>query len=495
MAEFLDPQLRLLTSLNFTPRGRRNITTFLRTNDYVIDEESTKALLFLNWISRSFVRDAGGDSNCDQVSVAASLTMDSYTLYIATSRGVADETDHEYSDQFLAVFHEIFDAQKYLLAAGQQVVAYQDAIKVMNCIVDRVWKRFLKKIAVLRERFLANGGFEKLDGLVRAWLSWRATKKKGGERSADIIALSPHYTDGDNHAMFRKVFEVILDEEYATQSYQSRELRVEYFIGITSLSRALFKSSFFRDGCRRDFPEAKSSYFFRQTVRRLWRVQFYYSGALYFVGPWMKSCRSAFATHGGSFCSILWVGRTLPKTVTFPTSLRETLASILRRQSVKFSENDLDMWFEARSMPIVDSAWKEGRPRILRPHPEIQIMNFLRGSDISVIGNTVGSSKRMCEVCALYAEVYEEISSCAVSFVFTPRYVPSTKVTIDNDWMLPAPSENVTFQNEMNAVVDRVINKFSSEADRLFATKFFNHVHPNSSMEPWRYRERLSQNY
>ncbi|PBK72958.1 hypothetical protein ARMSODRAFT_1015780 [Armillaria solidipes] len=495
MAQPLDPQLRLLTSLNLSPRGRRNVANYLRTNDYIIDEESTKPLLFLNWISRCFVRDASGDSDYDKVSVAASLTMDSYVLYIATSRGVADQTDHEYSDQFLAVCREIFDSQNHLLATGQQADVFQDTRKVMDCIVDRAWKRFLRKIAMLRTRFLAKGGFETLDSLVRAWQSWRATREKGGERSADIIALARHYTDGDNHAMFRKIFEVILDEDYAAQSYQSRELQVQYFIHITSLSRALFKSSFFRDGCRRDFPEADASYFFRQTVRRLWRLQFYYSGALYFAGPWMKSCRSAFQTYGGSFCSIIWVGSTMPKTVTFPTSLRETLASILRRQSVKFSEDDLDTWFQVRSMRLVDSAWKEGRPRILRPHPEIQIMNFLRSSDISVIGNTVGSSKWMCEVCILYAKVFEEISSAGVSFVFTPRCVPAAKSIVDNDWMLPAPSENISFQNVVNEVVDRVINKFSSEADELFATKFYYRLYLDPTMEPWRYRDSFSPGY
>ncbi|SJL01614.1 uncharacterized protein ARMOST_04937 [Armillaria ostoyae] len=185
----------------------------------------------------------------------------------------------------------------------------------------------------------------------------------------------------------------------------------------------------------------------------------------------------------------------MPKTVTFPTSLRETLASILRRQSVKFSEDDLDTWFQVRSMRFVDSAWKEGRPRILRPHPEIQIMNFLRSSDISVIGNTVGSSKRMCEVCILYAKVFEEISSAGVSFVFTPRCVPAAKSIVDNDWMLPAPSENISFQNVVNEVVDRVINKFSSEADELFATKFFHRLYLDPTMEPWRYRDSFSPGY
>ncbi|KAK0191315.1 hypothetical protein F5146DRAFT_1001145 [Armillaria mellea] len=234
--------------------------------------------------------------------------MDSYILYIATSRGVADQTDR------------------------QQAEVFQDTRKVMDSIVDRVWKRFLRKIAMLKTHFLASGGFETLDNLVRAWLCWRATREKDGER---------------------KILEVILDEDYAAQAYQSHELQVQYFMRITSLSRALFKSSFFRDRCRRDFLKQM-----------------------------------------------------------LPTSF-----------------------------------------------------DGLFG--ISVIRNTVGSSQRMCEVCILYAKIFEEISSAGVSFVFTPRCVPAAKSIVDNDWMLGAPSEDISFQNVVNEVVDRVISKFSSEADRL----------------------------
>lgn len=101
----------------------------------------------------------------------------------------------------------------------------------------------------------------------------------------------------------------------------------------------------------------------------------------------------------------------------------------------------------------------------------------------------------MCEVYILYAKVFEEISSARVSFVFTPRCVPAAKNIVDNDWMLAAPSENISFQNVVNEVVDRVISKFSSEADRLFATNFFDRLHPDLSPEPWHYLGSFSPGY
>ncbi len=93
---------------------------------------------------------------------------------------------------------------------------------------------------------------------------------KGGERSIDIATFAHRDTEGDNHAMFRKVFEIILDD---TTTTQPREERIAYLMCITSIFQAFFKSSIFRDGCRPDFSEAKKSFFFRPIARRLWRVQ------------------------------------------------------------------------------------------------------------------------------------------------------------------------------------------------------------------------------
>ncbi len=58
--------------------------------------------------------------------------------------------------------------------------------------------------------------------------------------------------------------------------------------------RAFLQIQLFQDGCRRDFPEVKKSFFFRQTVMRLGRIQIYYSGALSFAATRMKHCRAIF---------------------------------------------------------------------------------------------------------------------------------------------------------------------------------------------------------
>ncbi len=172
------------------------------------------------------------------------------------------------------------------------------------------------------------GGFEHLDSLLQAWLSWRTEVKKGGERSIDITTFARHETGGDNHAMLRRVFDVILDDSFPTQS---RKGHLKYFMRITSRCRAFFKSNVFRDGCRRGFPEAKMSYFFRHTARRLWRVQIYFSGALIFPATWMKHCRAIFNLKEPSFSGV-WVANTVPKAVDFPISIRDTLADILHAE-------------------------------------------------------------------------------------------------------------------------------------------------------------------
>ncbi len=140
----------------------------------------------------------------------------------------------------------------------------------------------------------------------------------------------------------------------------------------------------------------RRSFFFRPTARRLWRVQIYYFGALIFAATWMKHCLAIFNLVEPSFSGV-WVVNTTPKVVDFPSSVWETLPAILRWRMVKFPE-ELYLCFEGNSMPFVDLAWHKGRPRILHPHPEIQMIHSLHWSSISVIGNTVESSRRMTEV-------------------------------------------------------------------------------------------------
>ncbi len=176
---------------------------------------------------------------------------------------------------------------------------------------------------------------------------------KGGEGSDDISTFARRYAQGDNHAMLRKVFEAILDDSTPTQS---REEQLTCFMHITSICRAFFKSSFFQDGCHLYFSGAKKSLFFRQTARRPWRIQIYYSGALIFAATWMKHCWGIFNLGEPSFSGVC-VENMRPKVVDFPSSVWETLAGILRWRMVKFSEEDLDLCFDGNSMPFVDLAW------------------------------------------------------------------------------------------------------------------------------------------
>ncbi|KAK0482775.1 hypothetical protein IW261DRAFT_1418303 [Armillaria novae-zelandiae] len=343
----------------------------------------------------------------------------------------------------------------------------------MDCIADRVWERFLRKVAALKSKFLLHGGLEHLDSLLQAWMTWRAEKGKPGERSRDITTLAGHETGGDTYAMLRKVFEVIFNENCPTRS---GEERLKYFIRMTTRCRAFLNSTFFRDGCFRRFPATDQSLFFRVIARRLWRVQIYYSGAVIFASTWMKHCRAIFDVKEPSFSGV-WVGNTVPKAVDFPVSIRETLLDILHRRKVNFSDKDLDHYLEGKYMRV-DSAWLEGRPLTLHPHPEIQMLHYLHWSGISVFENAVGSSKRMCEVCVRYKELYEEILSCPESLVFTPRFPGATREYFENDWMLPDSSGNPLVQTAIDTVVNRVVDQFTMTAENRFSHRFFEMCHP-----------------
>ncbi len=42
----------------------------------------------------------------------------------------------------------------------------------------------------------------------------------------------------------------------------------------------------------------------------------------------------------------------MPKAVDFLISIRETLAGILRQRNRRFSEQDFDLWFKRKSIPV-----------------------------------------------------------------------------------------------------------------------------------------------
>ncbi len=190
-------------------------------------------------LKMDLIRDT--DNYLDNVSVPPSFINQTCPLYITTSLGMADQMDHDYSTWFLAVSCDILASQNRSLAKGEQVDVFEDAKKIIDCTVDCLWNHFLLNFFTLRRYFPVEGGFEDLECLLQAWLAWLTVMNKGSERPIGIITFAHDYAGGDNHAMLRKVLEVILDDISPTQS---REQQLTYFMGITSICRALFNPAF-----------------------------------------------------------------------------------------------------------------------------------------------------------------------------------------------------------------------------------------------------------
>ncbi len=70
---------------------------------------------------------------------------------------MADQMDHDYSTWFLAGCRNVLASQSCLLAEGEQADVFEDAEKIMDCALDRVRRRFLLKVSLLRREFLAGG--------------------------------------------------------------------------------------------------------------------------------------------------------------------------------------------------------------------------------------------------------------------------------------------------------------------------------------------------
>ncbi len=111
-------------------------------------------------------------------------------------------------------------------------------------------------------------------------------------------------------------------------------------------------------------------------------------------------------------------------------------------------------------------------------HPEIQMIQYLRWSGISIFENTVGLSKWMCEDCVRYKKLHEDVSDWTDSLAFTPLCSRAETEDFENDWTLQDSSSGSPFlQNTANVVVNRIMGEFTRVAENQFSRSFFDLRH------------------
>ncbi len=97
--------------------------------------------------------------------------------------------DLDYSARCLAVCSDAFVSQSCVLTEGGQVDVFENVKTIMDSALHRFWKYFLLKVSILRREFLVEGGFERLESLLQAWLALRTAMNKGCESSVDIATF------------------------------------------------------------------------------------------------------------------------------------------------------------------------------------------------------------------------------------------------------------------------------------------------------------------
>ncbi len=100
-------------------------------------------------------------------------------------------------------------------------------------------------------------------------------------------------------------------------------------------------------------------------------------------------------------------------------------------------------------------------------------------SGMSVFENPVRTSKWMCEVCVRYKKLHEDVPDWTESLAFTALCSRAETEDFENDSMLPdSSSESPFLQNAINAVVNRILGKFTRVAENPFSLCFFDLHHP-----------------
>ncbi|KAG7442457.1 uncharacterized protein BT62DRAFT_1010412 [Guyanagaster necrorhizus] len=148
-------------------------------------------------------------------------------------------------------------------------------------------------------------------------------------------------------------------------------------------------------------------------------------------------------------------------------SLRDVVIGILRRQSITYTDEELEEWLKAYSTPRplfkIDPSWIVGGTVTVRPHPQIPMMHYLDVEKIQVLEDTIGSSKRLCDTCHRYKSICEKQTGW--KWIFSG----SSRKKAHQDWMIPTVAESPTIFAA--AFVEQAVNPIisSSVAEAYFA--------------------------
>ncbi|KAK0189327.1 hypothetical protein F5146DRAFT_1138714 [Armillaria mellea] len=323
------------------------------------------ALAFLNWIAMVFVQ----EPRRENFAVALSAAEDSLILHVARGSSSKAASQSDYIQEFVRLANEIFARQNAIIGMNQSVDTTQDIARVTDIMVDHAWPRFVRKVQALRRLCLVPILVGPLEILLTSWSQWRSDSSKGSESSSDMKKLMEMLSFTDAITTFREAFRILVEEIEPPPRRATPSKRIIWKV---------------------------VSYSFGAMRRRLWRIQFYLFGAANFVGGHMRYVQNAFpkARGGpdGPF-TCRWIKSEEPITVSLTNPPRVAVADVLQQNGYQPADDNINAVLEQF---VCDPDWTSGSPQTVNIHAVVQMINYMDASGMRVVGDTVGSGKRMC---------------------------------------------------------------------------------------------------
>jgi hypothetical protein len=348
-------------------------------------EESSKLSTILHWISIVISPDAAVSLSCD-------VSSNRFTFYLSSN---------SLRDASMTNATRLLDIlRKSLLIASTGGNQSDLEDEYLTFVTDTCWYRLQDKVNKIPHFPLVpdhadvstkSSVLKTIIGQVEAWNTWRTSSGLPAEGSQKITEMQRKLDHSRTFDTLKHCFEQVFHplDDAGDRQHQLRQL--------WHCCYALMTSDFFVDVFNERWGEYCETCFLYRVYRRLWRLFFYRKGVNVLLYGRILTSITQGCYPSPPEITFCWIPRDSPSTIQMVGTPEQFIFQAGQRYGWQGDlAQDSHLTSQARCL------WSENETKNLNVHPIVSLVNFLYSSDIQVMENCIGSSRRPCALCEFY---------------------------------------------------------------------------------------------